>query len=78
MGKLVKHTGHKMKYRHWLKGKHLIIKAGVSIYERSKEVDGKRYGDFEINLIVDPNLYMVYTHSMGEVHLYAAYAEVII
>ncbi len=27
----------------------------VSIHERSKEVDGKRFGDFEMDLIVDPN-----------------------
>ena len=54
-GKLAEHTGHKMKYRHRPKGGHLPIKDRVSIHERSKEVDGKRFGDFEMDLIVNPN-----------------------
>ena len=53
-GKLAEHTRHKMKYRHRPKGGHLPIKDRVSIHERSKEVDGKRFGDFEMDLIVDP------------------------
>ncbi len=54
-GKLAENTRHKMKYRHRPKGGHLPIKDRVSIHERSKEVDGKRFGDFEMDLIVDPN-----------------------
>lgn len=53
-GKLAKHTRHKMKYRHRPKGGHLPIKDRVSIHERSKEASGKRFGDFEMDLIVDP------------------------
>ena len=52
-GKLAEHTRHKMKYRHRPKGGHLPIKDRVSIHERSKDVDGKRFGDFEMDLIVD-------------------------
>ena len=54
-GELAKHTRHKMKYRHRPKGRHLPIKDRVSIHERSKEVDGKRFGDFEMVLIVVPD-----------------------
>ena len=53
-GKLAEHTRHKMKYRHRPKGRHLPIKDRLSIHERSKEVDGKRFGDFEMDLIVAP------------------------
>ena len=60
-GELAKHTRHKMKYRHHPKGRHLPIKYRVSIHERSKEVDGKRFGDFEIDLIVDPDQHAILT-----------------
>ena len=60
-GKLVEHTRHKMKYRHRPKGGHLPIKDRVSIHERSKEVDGKRFGDFEMDLIVDPAQHAILT-----------------
>ena len=60
-GELVKHTSHKMKYRHRPKGRHLPIKDRVSIHERSKEVDGKRFGDFEMDLIVDPAQHAILT-----------------
>ena len=73
-GELAKNTRHKMKYRHRPKGRHLPIKDRVSIHERSKEVDGKRFGDFEMDLIVDPDQH-ANTHAGGEVHQYAAYAE---
>ena len=53
-GKLAEHTRHKMKYRHRPKGRHLPIKDRLSIHERSKEVDWKRFGDFEMDLIVAP------------------------
>ena len=60
-GELAKHTRHKMKYRHRPKSKHLPIKDRVSIHERSKEVDGKRFGDFEMDLIVDPDQHAILT-----------------
>ena len=60
-GKLAEHTRHKMKYRHRPKGRHLPIKDRVSIHERSKEVDGKRFGDFEMDLIVDPAQHAILT-----------------
>ncbi len=50
-----------MKYRHLPKGEHLPIKDRVSIHERSKEVDGKRFGDFEMDLIVDPAQHAILT-----------------
>ena len=50
-----------MKYRHRPKGRHLPIKDRVSIHERSKEVDGKRFGDFEMDLIVDPDQHAILT-----------------
>ena len=60
-GGLAKHTRHKMKYRHRPKGRHLPIKDRLSIHERSKEVDGKRFGDFEMDLIVDPAQHAILT-----------------
>ena len=60
-GELAKHTRHKMKYRHRPKGRHLPIKDRLSIHERSKEVDGKRFGDFEMDLIVDPDQHAILT-----------------
>ena len=50
-----------MKYRYRPKGGHLPIKDRVSIHERSKEVDGKRFGDFEMDLIVDPAQHAILT-----------------
>ena len=52
-GELAKHTRHKMKYRHRPRARHLPIKDRLSIHERSKEADGKRFGDFEMDLIVE-------------------------
>ena len=50
-----------MKYRRRPKGRHLPIKDRLSIHERSKEVDGKRFGDFEMDLIVDPDQHAILT-----------------
>ena len=52
-GELARHTRHKMKYRHHPRGGHIPIKDRLSIHERSKEADGKRFGDFEMDLIVE-------------------------
>ena len=60
-GELAKHTRHKMKYRHRPKDRRLPIKDRLSIHERSKEVDGKRFGDFEMDLIVYPDQHAILT-----------------
>jgi IS30 family transposase len=58
-GKLAAHCRHKMKYK---KRKTTIretkatnIKNRVSIHERPAEADGNRFGDWEMDLIVDQN-----------------------
>ena len=56
-GKLKEHSRHKMKYHKAASRKHETkasnIKNRVSIHERPKEADGKRFGDWEMDLIVD-------------------------
>ena len=56
-GKLKEHCRHKMKYHKAVSRKHETkasnIKNRVSIHERPKEADGKRFGDWEMDLIVD-------------------------
>ena len=57
IGELAKNCRHKMKYTHKSKGYHVTkatnIKNRVSIHERSQEANGKRFGDWEMDLIVD-------------------------
>lgn len=58
-GKLAKNCRHKMKY-HRRKSisretKATNIKNRISIHERPAEADGKRFGDWEMDLIVDSN-----------------------
>lgn len=60
-GGLAKHTRYKMKYKHCPRGRHLSIENRVSIHERSKEANGKRFGDFEVDLIVGPDQYATFT-----------------
>lgn len=57
-GELASHTRHGMKHRK----RHAAGKAGVknipnriSIHDRPAEADGKRFGDWEMDLIVDPH-----------------------
>ncbi len=57
-GELASHTRHGMKHRK----RHAAVKAGVknipnriSIHQRPAEADGKRFGDWEMDLIVDPH-----------------------
>ncbi len=57
-GELASHTRHGMKHRK----RHATAKAGVknipnriSIHQRPAEADGKRFGDWEMDLIVDPH-----------------------
>lgn len=56
-GELAKHCRHKMKYTRKRSGKHETkatnIKNRVSIHQRPKEADGTRFGDWEMDLIVD-------------------------
>ena len=56
-GQLAKNCRHKMKYKRkasrvWLT-KATNIKNRTSIHERPKEADGRRFGDWEMDLIVD-------------------------
>ena len=56
-GKLAENCRHKMKYRksssHRRETKATNIKNRVSIHERPPEADGNRFGDWEMDLIVD-------------------------
>lgn len=60
-GLLAANTRHKMKYRKRPKTKHMPIADRTSIHERPKEADGKRFGDFEMDLIVDPYNHAILT-----------------
>ena len=57
IGELAKNCRHKMKYTHKSKGYHVTkatnIKNRVSIHERPQEANGKHFGDWEMDLIVD-------------------------
>ena len=56
-GKLAENCRHKMKYHrsasHNHETKATNIKNRVSIHQRPKEADGKRFGDWEMDLVVD-------------------------
>lgn len=52
-GDLWKECPHKLKHRHRPVGKHLPIKNRVGIDKRPSEVDGKRFGDWELDLMSD-------------------------
>lgn len=56
-GKLAKHMPNELKYSHRVKAqpatKATNIKNRTSIHERPKEADGKRFGDWEMDTIVD-------------------------
>ena len=58
-GELAKHCRHKMKYDKKIHMTHETkatnIKNRVSIHERPPEADGTRFGDWEMDLIVDNN-----------------------
>ena len=55
-GKLRSHTRHGMKYRHHIKirraTKATNIPGRVSIHQRPPEADGRRFGDWEMDLVV--------------------------
>ena len=52
-GELVSHTRHKLKYRYRPKHKSFPVAERTSIHQRPVQADGKRFGDFEMDLIVD-------------------------
>lgn len=56
-GELKKHCRHKLKYRRHRHPKHITkatnIRNRTSIHERPTEADGTRFGDWEMDLIVD-------------------------
>jgi len=52
-GELASHTRHKLKYRHRPKHKAFPIAERTSIHQRPEQANGKRFGDFEMDLIVD-------------------------
>ena len=57
IGELKKHCRHKMKYRHHIQHKtktagKSLIPDRVSIHERPIEADGKRFGDWEMDLVI--------------------------
>lgn len=52
-GELALNTRHKMKYRRRSSVKHMPIANRASIHERPVEADGNRFGDWEMDLIVD-------------------------
>nr|WP_281803644.1 hypothetical protein [Segatella maculosa] len=56
-GTLAANCRHKMKYRHSPRHSHETkapdVRNSVSMHERPKEADGRRFGDWEMDLIVD-------------------------
>ena len=60
-GELASHTHHKLKYRRRPKCKASPVACRTSIHQRPKEANGKRFGDFEMDLIVDPYNHAILT-----------------
>lgn len=64
-GELARHCRHKMKYRrspsHRRETRATNIRNRVSIHERPEEADGKRFGDWEMDLIVDKDSHAILT-----------------
>lgn len=60
-GELARHTRHKMKYKKRTPYRCGPIKNRVSIHQRSPEANGKRFGDFEMDLIVDSKHHAILT-----------------
>ena len=52
-GILAQHTRHKLKYRRRPKHKRFPIADRISIHQSLEQADGKRFGDYEMDLIVD-------------------------
>ena len=51
----------KLKYRHGPKRKAFPIADRTSIHQRPEEANGKRFGDFEMDLIVDRYNHVILT-----------------
>ena len=60
-GELARHTRHKLKYRRRPKYKRFPIAERTSIHSRLEQVDGKRFGDFKMDLIVDAHNHAILT-----------------
>ena len=60
-GELARHTRHKLKYRRRPKYKRFPIAERTSIHSRPEQADGKRFGDFEMDLIVDGHNHAILT-----------------
>lgn len=60
-GELARHTCHKLKYRRRPKHKPFPIAERTSIHSRPEQADGKRFGDFEMDLIVDAHNHAILT-----------------
>ena len=60
-GELARHTRHKLKYRRRPKHKRFPIAERTSIHSRPEQADGKRFGDFEMDLIVDSHNHAILT-----------------
>ena len=60
-GELARHTRHKLKYRRRPKHKPFPIADRTSIHSRPEQADGKRFGDFEMDLIVDAHNHAILT-----------------
>ena len=60
-GELARHTRHKLKYRRRPKYKRFPIAERTSIHSRPEQADGKRFGDFEMDLIVDAHNHAILT-----------------
>ena len=60
-GELARHTRHKMKHRRRPKSKPMPIANRTSIHERPPEANGKRFGDWEMDLIVDKAQHAILT-----------------
>ena len=70
-GELASHCRHKMKYKRKASHRHETkatnIRNRVSIHERPAEADGKRFGDWEMDLIVDKDSNAI-PHADGKEH----------
>ena len=60
-GELARHTRHRMKHRRRPRRKPMPISNRTSIHERPPEANGKRFGDWEMDLIVDKNHHAILT-----------------
>ena len=60
-GELSLHTRHELKYRRRPKHKRFPITERTSIHSRPKQAGGKRFGDFEVDLIADGHNHIILT-----------------